>query len=298
MDMKILLVSNCQTVPLAHAIALHCHQVDIDIFQVHTAGAVDKIPALAAVPYDLVISAPLSDQFGLLAVDRIRTVFENVCIIPTIFFAGLHPDLVYVGGMGRRLPGPLGEYHSKIAVGAYALGLDPEKTASLFSDNVLGTLGYYDVFDDSLRELREREKLVDVPVSDIILDRIPDGLPMYASNHPSSLVIGPFVARLANHLEEHFGVEQTGWPAGVGIQDTLATSAIFPVYPPIAARHGCPAGSFAFKPVNIGSRACGPMTLMEFIEGEYSALDAGGVDDSWPRFAAIRAETTTILAGF
>lgn len=295
--MRALVISNCQAGPLAHALALHCRGVSVDALQVHTLNDNNRhlVQDALKTDYDFVVATPLSDAYGEISSNRISDHFRAVCKIPVIYFAGLHPDLTYIGGLGKRLQGPLGDYHSKIVVASYFLGVDQSVVVSAFSDNVFGALGYYSVFDQSLRALQEREKDVDVPVSDIVISKVRDGLPMYSVNHPSSLVIGPFAARLADYLAKSAGVELTKWPAGYGVQDGLARSAVFPVYPPIASRFSCPAGSFEFKPITQGNAPVSPLNLQEFISAEFHAIKSSGADNTWPAIELLTRTFSPVL---
>jgi hypothetical protein len=295
--MKALIISNCQVAPLSHALALHCRDLRIDTLPVHLLDDTNNhiVQEAFKVDYDFVITVPLSESFGEITTSRIGNHFANICTIPSIYFAGLHPDLTYLGNMGQRVNGPLVDYHSKLVIAAHVLGIPEKDVSNLFSDSVFGAIGHYEIYERSLREITEREKAIDVPVSDIIVAAFRNGLAMYSINHPSHLVIGPFVARLAEHLNIRYGVELTGWPVGQGIQDSLSSDVIFPIYPPVAERFGCPAGSYQFKPPTRGGVAVNAIPLKTFISLEYRALSEAGVDHSWSVAAQYAREFAPVL---
>jgi len=74
-----------------------------------------------------------------------------------ITFAAFHPDCVYVDGTGDdgRAPvfGPLGPYHSALALFAFRNGLSPREANALFNNNVFEALRYFDFWNEASAEL-------------------------------------------------------------------------------------------------------------------------------------------------
>ena len=79
----------------------------------------------------------------------------NVEFITNVYFSGLQPDFTFIGSLGERHIGPLGNYHSKIVLGAFLADLTAKETAALFCDKAYRELGYYDEFEVSKAKLLE-----------------------------------------------------------------------------------------------------------------------------------------------
>lgn len=276
------IISNCQVQPLKHALSLFCKDIVFEGFAVHIippdrrADDVDAFMADAD-KYDVILSIPLDDEFGPLSCACIRETFarKRFGMIANMYFTGLHPDTAYVGGLSRRMPGPMGEYHSRVALLSYVKGLTVEQAVAQFNSRVYEALGYYSEFERSLAELRERETAapIDVPFSDMIPGMVREGAVFHTFNHPSGLLISRYVERVAQWLDDKGYVRRSNWPSGpLGVQDHLAYNFIYPVYPEIAKRFGCPSGSYCFKPCTDGDNAVASFSLEQFVAGEYEAI--------------------------
>jgi hypothetical protein len=171
-------------------------------------------------------------------------------LFPAITFAAFHPDLIYIQDPAEPLHGfifgPLGPYHSAVAVFAYRAGLSLDETRALFNENVFQTLGYLDVWDGAARELIETSKArFGIDLSTDLMNWARRGAFMYSLVHPMSFVLFD----LAKRLWEKVGL--TPPPVNFNYYDIydLARAEIFPIYPPIAKLFGLQ-GGYLFKMQN------------------------------------------------
>ena len=76
--------------------------------------------------------------------ELVRRVSRAV-LFPAVTFAAFHPDLVYLldaSLSNAHLFGPIGPYHSALAVFAYRKGLSLDEARALYNRNVFEVLGY------------------------------------------------------------------------------------------------------------------------------------------------------------
>ena len=71
---------------------------------------------------DVVFSHSLGEEQGELWTARLGDRIPALRLVPLIVFAGWHPDMSYLHHHGKKLPSPIGVYHSAVAATAYALG--------------------------------------------------------------------------------------------------------------------------------------------------------------------------------
>jgi hypothetical protein len=274
-----IVISNCQCLPIASWLTtLSAHTV-FDFWGVHLVlpeemdSAITTFIDLVKSQYDLVLTIPLSDDYLGLSTERITETFSGIPVIriSNIYFSGLHPDLTYLGGLGHRVLGPLSDYHSRLAIQGFQKGLSVENTMPLFCEETYKFLGYYDEYERSLNTLRERDRVVDVPVADILADRLKVSLCLFSVNHPTSALLSVYCDRIVHYLERKGLGCRSDMPANAFVcSESLAQSAIFPIYPEIADHHGIPYfGSDAFKPE--GSRV-NAIDLFTFVKAEFEAF--------------------------
>jgi hypothetical protein len=280
------IISNCQSQPLKHILSLVCNVTRFDGFGVHTitpsarTTTVEQFVEVARKDYDLVLSIPLSEEFGPLALDRLRQTFcdKFIATIPNFYFSGLHPDLTYIGGLGHRVVGPLEDYHSKIAIYGFATGMSVDQCTGLYCDDTYARLGYYDEFEKSLAELRRRDTSLDVPFTDELPALLKSDLCFFSVNHPTNFLLRAFCIKVAAWLDDHGVVTRVPWSWPLGsLPNHLAQHVIFPVFPEVAA--ACELafpGSYTFKPPTIGDSPVACLNLREFVEQEYKIF--GNID--------------------
>jgi hypothetical protein len=281
LESRAVVIGNCQSQPLKHTLSLLCQDLRFDNLSVHLFGAdregeIDRFVETAAVHYDHIISVGLSDDYGPLSLDNIRQTFagKSVTLISNIFYTGLHPDLTYIGGMASRLAGPLGDYHSWVALTGYLRGYSADRIMRMFSAGIYEQLDFFSAHDRSIAELNRRDARHDVAVAPLIEAMVRD-VPLFMSiNHPTSVLIWAYCRKIADHLAARHGVELSGWSGGPDLlANHLGLSAIYPVYPEIAAHMGVRyEAGYSFKPETQFDTPAVTMNLRRFVEGELAAF--------------------------
>ena len=280
---KAAVISNCQARPIADFLRVRLPDFSFEVVGVHLLRpdqiARNESDVLGRVTKDcdLVITAPLSGSYGALATDKLERSLErgHLVIVPNIYFSGLHPDLTYLGGLGQRLQGPIGDYHSKIAVAGFLSGMSVKKTCAMYNDRTYSKLEYYTEFQSSLSELRRREESVDFKVSDIIEENILQKPCFMTVNHPTSYLFSRFVDGLVQYMVSVGLVGDVYPPIDYHYRpNPLADAAIFPVFPEIADFHQLKyEGNYLFKAPR-GNLEESVYDLEDFVEREYQAFDA------------------------
>jgi GSCFA family/Polysaccharide biosynthesis enzyme WcbI len=207
---------------------------------------------------------------------------------PGINFNAYHPDMVYVGGPAAEghLQGPMGEYHSAIALWGWKQGLDVDRTLSLFRAEVYEALGYFDYWPSAVRELERAGRLTGMALGDLLERWQRQGCWLYSLNHPKQHVLADVVGRVL--LRE--GIETIPNAADF-LVDALTIHPAWPVYPEIGQRLGIP-GHYLFKRAAGHGSADNPvpyMTLQDFVAASFEGYKRYRPDQlSCPRLQSPR----------
>ena len=183
---------------------------------------------------DLLLMPRLGAEFAPLDVPGLRARYGNKTLFYNLpVFEGLHPDLTYLGPRGVRVDSPIGHYHSKIAVQAYLDGLDLRQCLDRFAAGAVMALQPREIFAASRAEFYRRETDMDIRIADWFFRTVKKRPLMYTVNHLTSETMIE-IARLALR---RFGIDHQV-PAPMLVQNTLASSVIWPVYPKVARSLG------------------------------------------------------------
>lgn len=261
-DARWLLVFNCQTLGLANCIGMAAPGVQLDYcdfprFRKSPEELLQKIS-----DYDLVITAPEFCQteyadFGKLAPTK---------LVPIITFKAFHPDLCRVFVGESKLKGPLGDYHSALAVGAYVRGLSVADTLKLFNGKMFERLGYLDLWEQSKQRLLESFSAHGYDLAHAFRRWSSSSTPfMHSLDHPA---IG-CLRDVADCLVQAAGVG--GETSALLPHDNLLNGPVFPVYEEIA-EHYSVSGSYRFK---IGGQYR-HIGLREFVSASFACYDQHG----------------------
>ncbi|EGF93592.1 hypothetical protein ABI_20330 [Asticcacaulis biprosthecium C19] len=155
--------------------------------------------------------------------------------LPTVTFPGFHPDLSYIFRPEGVLSAVHCDFHSRIAVAGFLLGLTAQQTLPLYNAVVFDELDYFAVFPAARVALEQGlaeagfqpEGLVDGWLKDV-------GPFMYMANHPHVRVL----ATLCHQLYVRLGIIDATTPVPVIKKDHLGESFTWPVYPAMAKRFG------------------------------------------------------------
>ncbi|GJD62814.1 hypothetical protein MPEAHAMD_2973 [Methylobacterium frigidaeris] len=282
-----LVISNCQIQPIKHMMSMYSDDIVFDGFGVHLLPHDNKDHINNLVSnidkYDVVLTVPLSDQYEEISSEKIGNYVKSTKLvrIANMYFSGLHPDLTYIGGLSKRVDGPLGDYHSKLALLAYLRGYNVAEAFRLYTEKVYKIIGYFDVAEKSIEELKLREQNIDVQFSDILQENYREHPTFFSVNHPTSFMFDLYCQRISAWLEHNLDIKQSGFHKGALFSmNYLAGSAIFPVYPEISMHLNLKyPGSYNFKPGTVGDDPVSTYNLYQMISREFDAFDAVGRDD-------------------
>lgn len=268
---RIAVIGNCQSFGLAYAMKLLLPAARVEHFSAIGKTYADiELLAKTLATYDHVFSHEfLSGQVRGGGSQELCALLDKVVMVPAVTFAAFHPDLVYLLDATRgHAPtiGPVGPYHSAIAVLAFRRGLLLEEAHALFNHNVYEALGYYDVWNAAAQEFIDYSKRFDLDLSAELMNWSRRGVFMYSLVHPKSFVLFD----IAKRLLAKEGLQVPSINLEYYTIDDLSRAEIFPVYPPIAERFGVP-GSYTFKLENyhLSSTVGEFITLPEYLEGCY-----------------------------
>jgi hypothetical protein len=283
---RAIIVGNCQVHALSLILPFFCPEMRFEYFSVHLLGA-DRAKKIAefvetAVDDDtIIISQPLSEIYGPLSSDRIRDNISNrVVLIHNLYFSGHHPDLTYIGGLSRRVVSPIGEYHSKLAAAAFCLGKSLEQSENLFCYDVFERIGFFGESEASLREFSRREMTVDVSFLSDLTEITASRYCFLAVNHPTGGTIARYARKIADTIAQIYAISTVRTPVDIEMYpNTLATNAVFPVYPEIVKYHELDfEGSYLFKrPAN--SKEKSVLSLGDFLREEFKSFEVVGATE-------------------
>lgn len=166
--------------------------------------------------------------------------------VPKLWFFGFHPDILHAKAPdGSELPSAISGYSSSIVTWGWLHGLGADEIVAHFTPQVMDGLGYTGEWDRHLAMLRTIVERTDVDFARWYLPLVTGSCFMLTDNHPrmaaivgvarqAAEMLGADAARLAVPWEELI-------PDGL-----LATAAVWPVYPPVAASLGI-AGSYVWR---------------------------------------------------
>lgn len=192
---------------------------------------------------DNVITVPLPSSYGALATASLREKAPRVHLLPSLQFAGFHPDVITIRLDHDDIVGPTGQSQSRIAVVGFLAGLSPRETADLYNRLVFARLGYLNRFTEQRALLIERFAPYGIDLAAAFETWLERGCFMHDTGHPRIRVMLT-LARAACGL---MGETPATLADESALPDPLAAFAIHPVFPDIAAAIGVPP-SGAFRP--------------------------------------------------
>lgn len=234
--MNIIVIANCHVQPIRDGLALSSEIDEVFSIPVHLANTVHYTNAIEQIKKSqkekftvlqfggLLESASLDPEI-VLRIDRVVS-FTN------IYFTGLHPDMTYFGGMGKRISSPLGDYHSKICLLAFKKGLSIDQCEKLFNDSTYRQLDFYTEWTESEAELRKRDDHLDIKFADDFFQMTRRESTLYTFNHPLGIVFSRFLEK----IYKYFDLTPSNFPDSY-FYNYLSHNAWWPVYPEINEFH-------------------------------------------------------------
>ncbi len=205
--LNILILGNCQAESAALAWGALRPQDNVAFFEVHL--LIGKLEAPAnlrrfAELADIIISQPISNDFPIedVRTSSLKRYKAQVVTIPSFYFRGLQPDIIYVGRLGTRVRSPMGDYNSRIVLQSFLNQEQPEVAAAKFTaSTIYEQNGYFDVFDQSLDELARRDKGCNVSAADILQRYLVEQPCLYTINHPMNTLVKDLIISVFRLIE-------------------------------------------------------------------------------------------------
>jgi hypothetical protein len=237
--MKIAIIANCQTQAISNYMRIISGCSEIVNVPAHLLGteqygkAITKLKDLINDENALIFTFNLGERFGEISTQKLKAVAKaRVFTITNLFFSGFHPDITYLGSMGKRILSPLGDYHSKIILNSFTSGFSEAETFALFNGKTYKDLGFFEEFDKSKNELLARDKSSDIQFGEEFLRLVQSKPSLYTMNHPTPEVLYKFACKLC----EYAGIPYSEFPSNF-FTNYLSTAAWWPVYKEIAEYH-------------------------------------------------------------
>lgn len=197
--------------------------------------------------FDIVVSLEHGDWVGPLATNVLRRrLGEKLITLPTPFFSGIHSDMAYLkyGGEIARCAAVMGDYHSALILEEVKSGFSTEDIVRRYvSGESFDRLDVVGIWNDSLAELKEREKNTDIKLSDFIEQSAENGsieAQFLSFNHPTEGLI--------NHIASQVIQRLTGYSVDKPLmtleRHNLYSGPQWPLHPAVAERLQLP------KPTN------------------------------------------------
>lgn len=284
---NIAIIGNCQSTSLFHYFE-RCPKVNVvALLDVNCQGTekfeLSKQKLLHSDgEFDFVISQPLSDNFSEISTENLRSIYKDRFLgLTNIFFTGLHPDLSYFGGFGERIVSPLGDYHSKLALTAFAKQRSVEQCLEMYNYETYDKMGYFQAFINSKNELISRDDDNEIKFAHKFFEMTQNQLTLYAVNHPTKEVIKSLGCDILNFLnlnkmemaQEEWGGDDYGF-----FYDSLISSTIWPIYTEVQKYHNLSYKTpFLFYPhLNSGQKA---LKIDDFVRQSYAEYEKIGYDE-------------------
>jgi hypothetical protein len=234
--MNIIIIGNCQIQSIANGLELSNEVDEVVQFPIHLKGnrvfseALDYVN-VSEKEWIVLTFRDLLDEINFSEV--IKSKFKKIITFTNIYFTGLFPDQIYLGGMGDRLISAAGDYHSLICALSFLKGLNIDSCIKKYNDEVYSSLGYYDYWRVSKEELLNRDALLDIKFAQIFLEMASKTPVLHTFNHPTAEVLLTLVNLILNHI----GLEKISFPSNF-FYSHLASNTWWPVYPEIAKKFG------------------------------------------------------------
>lgn len=260
--MKIAIIGNCQVISIKAAIDVSQVGIEASAYETWRMSAAE-IEALGnnLSGFDAVLSQPLiSGNFAGLAKDKLQDTCKALKIpllfIHNLYFDAIVPDCLYVGKMGKRIRGPVSDYHSSIVLKSFLNG-DNEATCleKLRSGDMTDVPSRWRA---SVAELIKREEHVDVGFVDEMAEIIKAQDSMHFINHPKPDLVRAYTEKMLSMLLQKTVPLKTS-------EDTLAVFGSWPVYNWVSEKLGFDYQTDFF----LKERFQGKMEFSEFISQSF-----------------------------
>lgn len=198
---------NCQSRPVTTLLASACPEDDIlapVVTQLQTADDKDS-DYQRFEEADVVFAQWVSDTYHVehLATSTLKSEFgEKIITWPNAFFIGQNPDVVCIAtASAPRIIGPLDTYHIRSVYKAWLNNISEEDCLASLVDDSSSHESIADIIQFSLNELKKREAILDVSISDFIEAHWLEMKLFHVFNHPTNALLVEIVNRLCRFAE-------------------------------------------------------------------------------------------------
>jgi|SRR5579862_1197841 len=236
---------------------------------------------------DLYFGWPL-DNHGL--ADVLNPQADKI-IVPPLHFRGLHPDLATLDGFrGPFSRDAANTQTSLIALAAKWLEYRVEQACALYCERSYEALGFFQLYQSECERLLALFGASGIDLREELRDWEQRGDFFYVCHHPRVFVIVDIVRRAL--VDRYLDRQRFAGSASLRdtLQDDLAWSETWPVYPEIARRIGFAGGLTWRLPPPLDGQ---PLSLHEMVERTFRALD--DTPSGW-RETGFIVEAAAILA--
>jgi len=186
---KVVVIGNCQARPIAQILTLL--NPDIAVIAVAVVHLLKSEQVNEYLPYfekaDLIISQLIADNYrcDFIRTGTLRNAYGNKLItIINLYYSGYNPELIYIRNTpAGTLKSPLWEYHSKTFLDSWKEGIEVEETVSRYFDREYNEK-YAEIILSSMEELKRRELLSDIQITDVIENDLYRERLFFTFNHP------------------------------------------------------------------------------------------------------------------
>ncbi|MGO1120760.1 GSCFA domain-containing protein [Rhodovibrionaceae bacterium A322] len=191
MPKKIVIVGNCQTIPLGRYLRASLPDAEVVRLRRFDLTKTEEQKATQALyeDADLIFSQGNSvKNLGSFSSSNLQT-DDRASFFPSVFFSGFHPDFSVVHSEGAELESAIGSNHSSIVVAAFKLGLSAEETIKLFNRRTYEALGFFEVWQSGKQHLIGSFEKHDLQIKDTFRRWKQRGVFMHTPPHPCSFVM-------------------------------------------------------------------------------------------------------------
>ncbi|MCH2154699.1 MAG: WcbI family polysaccharide biosynthesis putative acetyltransferase [Opitutales bacterium] len=259
-ELKVAVVANCQGRPISELLELCLPNLEVTYTAiVHLLKPADREHFFNELHNaDLVIAQWVNDQYPreYCRTNVLRELFsDKLIVISNLYFRGQNPDLFYLrSDSNANIEGPLGPYHSSYVLREWLAGKSVDEIAEGWESVEVQKQIYGGVAEQSLQDLRSREREADVKISDYIEAHWKNKLLFYTFNHPTNELLVEYVYRLAGYIKSKTGLS-------IGSEsnnDSNWASTYLPFY-----EHGFLELMIPAKSVMISESLEGPLSVLE-----------------------------------
>ncbi|MFN8052306.1 MAG: WcbI family polysaccharide biosynthesis putative acetyltransferase [Acidimicrobiales bacterium] len=271
---RILVLGNCQTAGIAAT--LRCSLPGADVVPMMWPGRVTPDIVALAARADVVVTTIGYDAGAALLTSAASS--ARLIVVPQIYFAAFHPDIVHVPAPGGgEWSGLTRGYHSRLVLWGARTGASAAEIVSWFRTDVFEALGYHELWAHSMTLLGQAMTESDCDLGEWYLPLAGRGAFMLTDNHPRIDAIVQLGRSVALQLGAERSRVEYDWERVIP-DGLLATAEVWPLYPGLAERLGL-RGTYAWRLAD-GSM----LDLDTFVDRSlawYRSADQSAVDLEW-----------------